>query len=285
MIYIQKQYEYLAQGLPDVREYDIEQFANQEIYIRLLDDVQGKNCKVIGSLTASADQALQLLLLLHTLYKAGAKQVSLIAPYLGYERQDNNIFQASQGLLFADAMLHAVRVQKVITIDPHNQLSLKDLQVPVIFYTSQYFFEHEMARFVLQGFSFVFPDAGAQQRYAWITEKFPTALQAWFVKKRTHGMVQLESFEGKIYNKVIICDDILDSGKTLLQICIALRQMGVQQIVIFVTHGFFHAHAWHDLFSLGVQFLYCTKSLPAAENLNHPQIIIKNLDMFLKKII
>ncbi len=84
---------------------------------------------------------------------------------------------------------------------------------------------------------------------------------------------------------MIIYDDILDSGQTMLQVCIALRQMGVEEIVIFVTHAFFHGYAWHDLWNCGVKKLYCTNSLPSAHQIKHLEIHVKSIAEFLQKSI
>lgn len=285
MLFVQDQYRYLVKEAMQQEHYLISQFANQEYALKVESFVQGQKCTVLGSLTAPADQALQLLLLLHTLRKAGAARLVLFSPYLGYQRQDKLDNGVSHGLQWADAMLHAAGVQQIVTIEPHNQQFLMTLQVPVVSYSAEYIFEHEMAHFVSLGFGFIFPDAGAALRYHWVLEKFSAAPQGFFVKTRVHGMIELQSFQGKVGRKVIIYDDILDSGQTLIQICIALRQMGVEEIVIFVTHAFFHGQAWNDLWNLGVKAFYCTDSLPAAHQIKHLQIYVKSTAHLLQKSI
>ena len=283
MLFVQDQYQYLITEFMHQEHCLVSQFANKEYSLKLAPIVYGQHCMVVGSLTAPADQALQLLLLLHTLKQSGISRLNLFSPYLGYQRQDQLTVGSSHGLQWADAMLYAAGVERIITIEPHNYQSLTTLKIPVMAYSAEHLFEQEMAHFVSLGFGFVFPDAGAALRYHWILEKFPAALQGSFVKKRLHGMVELESFQGKMNRKAIIYDDILDSGQTLVQICIALRHMGVEEIVVFVTHAFFHGQAWNDLWDLGVKILYCSDSLPSAHQISHPKIYGKSIAYFLKK--
>ncbi|MDP3787953.1 MAG: ribose-phosphate diphosphokinase [Candidatus Chromulinivorax sp.] len=285
MLFIQDQYQYLVEKSMHREDYLVSQFDNQEFALKITPQVYEQKCMVLGSLTAPADQALQLLLLLHTLSKAGVKQLILFSPYLGYQRQDAVDTGRSHGLQWADAMLHAAGVQQIITIESHCQQSLLSLKIPVVSYSAEYIFEQEIAHFVSLGFSFIFPDAGAAARHHWISEKFPASLQGSFVKNRLHGTVNIQGFQGKMSRKVIIYDDILDSGQTLLQVCIALREMGVEEIIIFVTHAFFHGHAWNDLWSLGVKKLYCTNSLPCADQIKHLGIHVKSIAEFLQKSI
>lgn len=285
MLFVQDQYQYLVTKSMHQEHFLVSQFDNQEFVLKLTQQVFGQKCVVLGSLTAPVDQVLQLLLLLHTLSTSGATHITLFSPYLGYQRQDGLSVGTLHGLQWADAMLHAAGVTQVITIEPHNQLSLVGLKVPVVSYSAEYIFQDEIEHFVSLGFSFVFPDAGAVLRYRWIVEKFPTVAQGSFIKNRQHGMVDVQEFQGKVGRKVVLYDDILDSGQTLIQICIALRQLGVEEIVIFVTHAFFHGQAWNDLWKLGVKMLYCTDSLPAAHNMHHLEISKKSIALFLQKSI
>lgn len=283
MLFVQDQYQYLMKDIVLQEHYVVEQFANQEYIIKSLPIVLHKKCLVIGSLTSSADQALSLLLLLYTLVQEGAEQLVLYSPYLGYQRQDFQLIGQSQGLQWADTMLQATGIDRIIAIDPHCQDYLSKLQVLVVAQTTESIFDQEMAYFVSIGFTFIFPDQGAAIRYHWIQEIFPSVSQGWFLKKRNMHEVDLQNFNGKLSKKVMICDDILDSGQTLLQTCLALKQMGVQEIVIFVSHAFFNGAAWNDLWSLGVKVLYCTNSTLQSHQIDHPSIHVKSIIPLLQK--
>ena len=283
MLFVQEQYQYLVKNVTKQEHYCVEQFANQEFFLKLSSPVSGQKCLVIGSLTAPIEQIVPLLFLLHTLVQEQALQVILYSPYLGYQRQDFHKINKSQGLLWADAMLHATGIQGVVSIESHCQKMLPHLQVPVLTQSVESVFDVDMANFVSAGFTFVFPDSGSLERSAWVSETFPSVLQGSFSKNREHGIIELHSFQGKISRKVIVYDDILDSGQTLIQTCIALKQMGVQEIVVFVTHAFFYGTVWNDLWSLGVKFLYCTNSTPQANQMNHPQIRVKSIMPLLQK--
>ncbi len=285
MLFVQDQYQYLVTKSMNQEHYLVSQFDNQEYVLTINQAVYGKKCTVIGSLTAPVDEALELLILLHTLKQAGAISVTLFSPYLGYQRQDNLSHGLSHGLQWADAMLHAAGVSQVITIEPHSPESIMIVTVPVFSYSAQALFEQEIAYFVDLGFGFIFPDAGSVSRQHWILEKFAAALHGSFTKQRLNGMIDLQSFQGKVGRKVIVYDDILDSGQTLLQVCIALRHMGVEEIVIFVTHAFFYGHAWQDLWNLGVKAFYCSDSLPNAYQIKHFNIHVKSIGLFLQKSI
>jgi ribose-phosphate pyrophosphokinase len=187
--------------------------------------------------------------------------------------------------LFADDLVSAVGVDEIITINPHNQEILHDLKTPVTVLSEQLIFQDDLAYFVAQGFEFVFPDSGALLRHRWLLEIFPGAMYHSFIKQRHQDVITLLPCKSSIGSRVIVYDDILDSGQTLVQVCKALQFMGVQEIVIFVTHAFFHGTMWMELFNLGVVSLYCTNSLPEAHLIKHERIHVKSISFLLQKII
>jgi ribose-phosphate pyrophosphokinase len=62
----------------------------------------------------------------------------------------------------------------------------------------------------------------------------------------------------------VIVDDILDTGGTLLSACEKLRESGVEEITVMVTHGLFTGERWKQLRRLGVKRIFCTDSVPLA---------------------
>lgn len=272
MIFTQPEYRYLLKGADQVGEYEVGTHSNHEFFITLHHEVAGKTCHVIGCLAAAPERVVELLLLCHTLKKEGAVKISLISPYLGYSRQDQNQQLKSYGLQWALDILAASGVDEIISLDVHNvDFQEKISTMPHLVSISPLpLWEHYFYQYAQQGYSFVLPDKGAYDRYEFLHRY----VWVYFEKKRNNGEVEIIGMQGKIEQKVVIVDDILDSGKTLLQTCIMLQSMGVQEIVVFVTHGVFSKTLWHEIFALGVKFVYCTNSLPGAAFLQHPCIKI-----------
>jgi ribose-phosphate pyrophosphokinase len=275
MIFIQPEYRYLLKSADQVGEYESGMHSQHELFLILHHEVAGKSCHVIGSLAAAPERVLELLLLCHTLKKEGALKVSLVSPYLGYSRQDHNQPLRSYGLKWALDSAAACGVDEIISIDIHNTQfdSIPSLQSNLINISPLALWEPYFYQYAQQGYSFVLPDKGAYNRYEYLHRY----IWAYFEKKRNVNDVEIVGMQGKIHQKVVIVDDILDSGKTLLQACIALQKMGVQEIIIFITHGVFSNIIWHEMFALGVKCIYCTNSLPEVMLLQHPCIKIVSI--------
>ena len=73
-------------------------FPDGELYVRLRTAADGRDCFVGGPLAPPDRNLLAVLLLAHTLVRAGAVRVSALVPYLGYARQDHAELVQNVGL-------------------------------------------------------------------------------------------------------------------------------------------------------------------------------------------
>jgi ribose-phosphate pyrophosphokinase len=72
---------------------------------------------------------------------------------------------------------------------------------------------------------------------------------------------------------VVIIDDILDTGTTLVSACERLVAVGAREIYIMVTHGQFTGERWKDLWSVRVKRIFCTDTLPVPAGLDPDRIL------------
>ena len=80
-------------------------------------------------------------------------------------------------------------------------------------------------------------------------------------KKRTDQGIIHRGPVGEVGPKVVIIDDMIDTGGTLVSACENLRAAGAQQIYILVTHGLFTGTSWMQVWSLGVKQIFCTDTV------------------------
>ena len=76
-----------------------------------------------------------------------------------------------------------------------------------------------------------------------------------------HGVVH-SGLIGTTCYRVILVDDRLDTGGTLISACEKLVSTGVDKIYIFVTHGLFTGEGRRQLWSLDVKHICCTNTIP-----------------------
>ncbi|MCR4324430.1 MAG: ribose-phosphate diphosphokinase [Candidatus Curtissbacteria bacterium] len=277
VIFLQPRYEYLKKAFvnipaKDFGSYETRRFANGEIHISLNTKVNKKPCVIVVSINPPDENLLALLLLAHTLKKEGAQKVAAILPYMAYSRHDKDEVAKSQAFSWLGKVFKSSGINKVITIDIHSQESKGLFGVPVISVASSPIFASEIKALKLSNATIVAPDEGAIKRCRLVAKEANISRIAYFKKHRTASGVVHSKLYGKVTNQAIIVDDMLDTGSTLVSACYKLREAGVVEIYIMVTHGLFTGDEWKHLWKLGAKRVYCTDTIPLPK-----QVATKNI--------
>lgn len=106
-----------------------------------------------------------------------------------------------------------------------------------------------------------FPDEGAVKRFGRMLSDHP---QIVCRKVRKDGGREVKVEEGDPAGRhVVILDDLVQSGGTLLSCAAALRRAGAEAISVFVSHGVFPGESWRAFESAGIHRFWLTDSCPA----------------------
>lgn len=252
-------------------KYAIRRFENGTRLISLKTDVKGESCAVLGG-SVPGEDLVETLLLTHTLKKEGAAGVILVIPFIPYARQDKNIVGESWGSKWLGDIFAASGVSRVVTVDIHSPEAAR-FPVPLTSLSPAGILSEKIKKEIGAGAVCIAPDEGAVDNCLSVNRALKNDSGiASFVKKRGRYGVKLLSLKGKVGDEVIVVDDILDTGETLVAACRKLREASVQKITVAVTHGLFNGSEWKKLFRLGVRKIYCTDSNPLARRFASPKI-------------
>lgn len=99
----------------------VKRFADGEVFIRILQEIRGRDCFIIIP-TNSNDNVIELLLSISTMQRASAKRITAVIPYFGYARQDQRTPFRREPIAAADIarMLEEVGVDRVVSVDLHS---------------------------------------------------------------------------------------------------------------------------------------------------------------------
>ena len=216
------------------------------------------------SIAPPDEQFISFTLLSHTLREHGASQITAILPYLAYARQDKVKEGESLATAWAGSLLKASGVDRILTVDIHSERDEQLFQVPLISLSPASLFAKEIHSRGLTDTTIVAPDHGAVRRCQAVRAAAGLRLAdtPYFEKKRIdHGVVH-SGLIGTTCSRVILVDDMLDTGGTLISACEKLVSTGVEKIYIFVTHGLFTGEGRRQLWSLNVKHISCTNTIP-----------------------
>ncbi len=261
-------YEYFLRDFaPAIGEegvFELGRFENGELFATVVTPVRRAHCAIVGTIAPPDEQLLSVTLLSHTLRKEGAARIAAVLPYLGYSRQDKSKPGKSLATAWLGSILQASGISEVVTVDVHSERDKELFPIPVHSVFPAQVFARAIARHELADATLVAPDNGAIWRCQAVSEASGTsgASIAYFEKHRDEKGITHAGPFGKVGRRVLIVDDMIDTGGTLVSACEKLAQAGVQEIYIMVTHGLFTGEGWKKLWSLGVKRIFCTDTIP-----------------------
>ncbi|HET8707355.1 MAG TPA: ribose-phosphate diphosphokinase [Pseudomonadales bacterium] len=251
-------------------ELELRRFPDGESYLRVLSEVKGAEVFILCSLAPADSLIMPLVLLCETLREMAVSKIVLLAPYLGYMRQDKQ-FKSGEAVSSRHfARLLSRYIDRLITVDPHlhryhslDQIYSVPSQVlhaePLI----SAWIKANIAQPVLIG-----PDSESEQ---WVKGVADDAGAPFMIlEKMRHGdrNVSVSAPDAVLLqNRVpILVDDIISSGHTMLETVAHLRAMGSLPPVCIGVHGIFAEQADQKLMAAGVAQLVTSNALPHASN-------------------
>jgi ribose-phosphate pyrophosphokinase len=254
-----------------IGRYRLSTFADRERRYLLKEDVKGGSMAIIASVLPAPESLFDLLALHRLLLENGAAGIDLIVPYLGYARQDRSDGRetAAIGVMVAE-LLRQMKRSRLIVFDIHSERIRKALGPSVIELSALPLIAAAVAKRPPE--AIIAPDAGSiprARRLAELISPLPEIALIDKVRPRPNVAVA-KRLQGDIQGKsVLIIDDMIDTGGTLVEAVKLVLEHGAATIRIAATHGVFSGGAAERLSQLPVSGILVTNTLP---QVRHPKI-------------
>lgn len=246
-------------------------FPDGESYVRLEGNVQDQNVAIVQTTSPPQQDGklIQLALIADAAKRGGASKVSAIVPYLAYARQDK-MFLAGEGISIETIarMLKAAGIDELITVNIHSEYALQKFPFPArtlsaIPLLATYFVE--------KGFKGAFamaPDKGAMH-IAKQAQEILAGNVGHLDKQRDRYTGQTkQTAEGLNVGdqSVIIFDDIISTGGTIVGAARILREQGAKHVFCACVHGLLIGDAEKRILDSGVEEIVSTDSVPSTSS-------------------
>lgn len=260
-------------SLPFVKA-NTQKFEDQELHVQINEQLYEKDVVIIQSTSKPAnDHLMELLLLVNTAKRAGAKRIIAVMPYFGYSRQDRsmNAYEPISASLVAD-LLEASGVDRVITLDLHSKqiegffkIGVNNIDGIQIFGPS---FRDIKNKIIIS------PDIGGLIRAQKYSEYLGCDLAVINKIRTAPGQCTMKEIIGEVQGKhCIIVDDIVDSANTICKAADLLIKNGALSVEGCITHAVLSKDAVKKIEESVIQKLYITDSIAHNELPNKIHII------------
>ncbi|MET3528674.1 ribose-phosphate diphosphokinase [Phenylobacterium koreense] len=244
-------------------------FPDGEHYVRLKDDPGGGVVDLVCSLARIDDVFLSLIFAADAAREFGAREVNLIAPYLGYMRQDKR-FQPGEAVSSTSfARLVSGSFDRLITVDPHLHrfASLGELYPieTVVLHAAPLL--GRWIRDCIVDPLVIGPDAESEQWAASVAAE--AGAPHVVLRKERIGdsdvqmtLPDLRSYHGR---RPVLIDDIASSGRTLATAARRLIAEGFPAPDCAVVHAIFGGDAFEQVTAVASRVI-STDSVPHPSN-------------------
>jgi len=239
-------------------EHEERDFEDGEHKVRPLVNVRGRDVFVIHSLYSDHQQSVndkfcRLLFFLGCLKDASAARVTAVIPYLAYARKDRKTQPRDPVTSrYVASLIEAMGTDRVITLDVHNLAAYQNaFRCRCDHLEANPLLVDHFVSLLKEGgqgqrqLTVLSPDAGGVKRARRFGEALGRALEqevgfAFMEKARAKGILTIGQLVGDVDGStVIIIDDLIASGGTLLGAARTCRQRGAARIYAAASHGVF----------------------------------------------
>lgn len=242
-------------------------FSDGECAVNIGEVVRGSDVFVVQSTcTPVNDNLIELLVMIDALKRASAGRITAVMPYFGYARQDRKA--KARDPISAKLVANLITVagaDRVLTMDLHTPQLQGFFDIPV---------DHLLGVPVLAGYFknkfekyddlvAVSPDVGSVTRARKFAEIMDIPIAIIDKRRPKANVSEIMNVVGDVNNRrVILVDDLMDTGGTIANASNALMDMGATEIFACCTHGVLSGKACEKIEASCLKELVTLNTIP-----------------------
>ena len=261
----------LAQGIADVLgerlcDVTIKRFADGEIFVRIDENVRGRDVFLIQPTNPPAENVLELLILIDAAKRASAARVTAVVPYYGYGRSDRKDQpRVSIAAKLLANLMTAAGADRVLSIDFHQHQIQGFFDIPVDHLYAAPVFRRYYEMKKLDNLVVVATDVSAAKMARGYARRLGGDLAIIDKRRPAPNEAEVSNIVGEVAGKhCIVPDDMIDTAGTMVSAIEVLKERGALDVYVLATHPLFSGPALERLGSADVKEITVTDTVPLA---------------------
>lgn len=267
----------------------IRHFSNDCLYVQLNANCRESDVFIVQPLAPPVQEHLvQLLFMLDAARGASAARITAVIPYFSYARSDKKDAPriSIAGRLTAD-LLATAGANRVLTMTLHSPQVHGFFSVPTdhlnaLDVLAQHFQHHDLSNTIV-----VSPDLGNAKSASHFARLLNVPMAAGRKLRVADDRVIIDTIVGDVEGKdIIIVDDEIANGGTIVEILNRLREHNVGRLSIACTHGLFSGQAIERLRAqTDITEIVTTNTVPIPSEKRLPNMTILSIAPLLAEAI
>jgi ribose-phosphate pyrophosphokinase len=265
----------------------LRRFADGELFVKIDENVRGRDVYIIQPTNPPAENMMELLLLMDAARRASAARVTAVIPYFGYARQDRKDQPrvAISAKLMAN-MVSMAGADRVLAMDFHQHQLQGFFDLPVDhLYAAPVFTSHYRQK-ALRDLVIVAPDVGSAKMARGYAKRLNASLAIIDKRRPSANVAEVLNVVGEVGGKdCLIPDDMIDTAGTMAEAVNALKRLGAQDVYCCATHALLSGPAVDRLMASPVKEVAVTNTIAIPRERNFDRLKVLSIAGLLSKAI
>lgn len=218
----------------------ITRFPNDEVKIRIEQNVRGADVFVIQSLSAPVDHhIMQMLIMIDALRRGSAERITAVIPYFAYAKQEKKTAprEPISAKLVAN-LLTVAGADRILTVDLHSPAIEGFFDIPVDHLRAAPILADHLRTLHIEHPVVVSPDSGGVARATDFRYRLGAAIAIIAKNRLRPDSVEMIDMVGDVRNcTAIIVDDMISTGGTLFEAADMLKSRGAEKVFAVASHA------------------------------------------------
>ncbi len=242
---------------------EVSRFEDGEVSVRFNENIRGSDVFIVQATGAPAENLMELLVMLDAAKRASARRVTAVLPYFGYARQDRK--DQPRAPISAKLVANLITVagaDRALTMDLHSAQIQGFFDIPFDhLYAAPVLIEH-FARKNIPNLMVVAPDIGSVKMARAYAKRLGAELGLVDKRRPKPDAVEVMNIIGEVEGRnVVLFDDVVTTGRTLLQAAETIRKAGAKEVYAGVTHGMFAPGSLERIANSSIRQLVITDTI------------------------
>ena len=265
----------------------IRRFADGEIFVKIDENVRGRDVFIIQPTNPPAENVMELLLLMDAARRASAARITAVIPYFGYARQDRK--EQPRVAISAKLLANMVSVagaDRVLAMDFHQHQLQGFFDLPVDhLYAAPVFVNHYRQK-SLRELVVVAPDVGSAKMARGFAKRLGATIGIIDKRRPQANVSEVMSVIGEVEGKdCLLSDDMIDTAGTMAQAARALKDRGARDVYACATHALLSGPAVERLETAPFTEIVVTDTVPVPPEKHFRTLKVLSTDELLAKAV
>lgn len=239
-------------------------FSDGEFQPSYEESIRGLRVFIVCSTFPTADNLMELLLMIDAAKRASARHITPVIPYFGWARQDRKDKpRVPIGAKLVAKLLESAGATRIMTMDLHADQIQGFFEKPVDHLFAATIFIPYLKSLKLENLTIASPDMGGSKR-AYAYSKFLNSdVVICYKQRKVANQVSTMELIGDVAGKnVVLVDDMIDTGGTLAKAADLMIAKGALSVRALCTHAILSGEAYEKIENSQLSELIVTDSIP-----------------------